>query len=345
MTVRVGINGFGRIGRLFLRAALGREAINVTAVNHKSRRLSGAAGDLARYLAHSLQYDSVHGTLPVEVQGSDGLLRINGREARVFTEADPAAIPWGDLQVEIVVESTGKFRDGQGAAKHLAAGAKKVIITAPASNEDITIVMGVNHHHYEPAKHHVISNASCTTNCLAPVAKVLHTRFGIVKGLMNTIHAYTNDQQILDMPHKDFRRGRSANLSIIPTTTGAARAVGRVLPELEGKLNGLAFRVPVPNVSVVDLVLELARPVSAADVNEALKEASASDYKGILGYTEIPLVSRDFNGNPHSAVVDALSTMVMGNNLVRVVAWYDNEWAYVSRAADLAEYIAAKGLD
>jgi glyceraldehyde 3-phosphate dehydrogenase len=300
---------------------------------------------LARYLAHSLQYDSVHGTLPVEVQGSDGLLRINGREARVFTEADPAAIPWGDLQVEIVVESTGKFRDGQGAAKHLAAGAKKVIITAPASNEDITIVMGVNHHHYEPAKHHVISNASCTTNCLAPVAKVLHTRFGIVKGLMNTIHAYTNDQQILDMPHKDFRRGRSANLSIIPTTTGAARAVGRVLPELEGKLNGLAFRVPVPNVSVVDLVLELARPVSAADVNEALKEASASDYKGILGYTEIPLVSRDFNGNPHSAVVDALSTMVMGNNLVRVVAWYDNEWAYVSRAADLAEYIAAKGLD
>jgi glyceraldehyde 3-phosphate dehydrogenase len=343
VSLKVGINGFGRIGRLFLRAALGRKTLNVVAVNHKSRRLSGAAGDLARYLAHNIQYDSVHGTLPADVQGSDGLLRINGREVRVFAEANPAAIPWGDLQVDVVIESTGKFRDGQEAAQHLSAGAKKVIITAPAKNEDITIVMGVNHHLYEPTKHHIISNASCTTNCLAPVAKVLHTRFGIVKGLMNTIHAYTNDQQILDMPHRDFRRGRSANLSIIPTTTGAAKAVGRVLPELEGKLNGLAFRVPVPNVSVVDLVLELANPVSAAEVNEALKEASTSEYRGILGYTEIPLVSRDFNGNPHSAVVDALSTMVIGNNLVRVVAWYDNEWAYVSRAADLAEYIAEKG--
>ncbi|RJX18260.1 MAG: type I glyceraldehyde-3-phosphate dehydrogenase [Ammonifex sp.] len=344
MTLRVGINGFGRIGRLFLRAGLSRETINVVAVNHKSRRLSGAAGDLARYLAHSLQYDSVHGTLPADVHGGNGLLKINGREVRVFSEANPAAIPWQDLQVDIVVESTGRFRDGQEAAKHLSAGVKKVIITAPAKNEDITIVMGVNHHLYEPAKHHIISNASCTTNCLAPVAKILHTRFGIVKGLMNTIHAYTNDQQILDMPHKDFRRGRSANLSIIPTTTGAAKAIGRVLPELEGKLNGLAFRVPVPNVSVVDLVLELARPASAAEVNEVLKEASEADFKSILAYTEIPLVSRDFNGNPHSAVVDGLSTMVIGNNLVRVVAWYDNEWAYVSRAADLAEYIAAKGL-
>ena len=344
MTVRVGINGFGRIGRLFLRAALSRRAIEVVAVNHKSRRLSVASGDFTRHLAHSLQYDSVHGMLAARIDCTEKALRIDGREIHVFSEANPEAIPWGDHNIDVVIESTGKFRDGYEAAKHLSAGAKKVIITAPAKNEDITIVMGINEHLYKPEQHHVISNASCTTNCLAPVAKVLHTRFGIVKGLMNTIHAYTNDQQILDMPHKDFRRGRSANLSIIPTTTGAARAIGRVLPELDGKLNGLAFRVPVPNVSVVDLVAELARPVTEAEVNQALKEAAEAELKGVLAYTELPLVSRDFNGNPHSAIVDGLSTMVVAQNLVRVVAWYDNEWAYVNRAADLTEYIAAKGL-
>lgn len=344
MGVKVGINGFGRIGRFFLRAAFSRAGIEVVAVNHKSRRLAGPAEEFARHLAYSLQYDSVHGLLQAEVTSTERSLRINGHEVFIFSEADPAAIPWKDVGAEIVVESTGRFRDGQEAARHLAGGAKRVIITAPAKNEDITIVMGVNHELYDPDRHRVISNASCTTNCLAPVAKTLHERFGIVKGLMNTVHAYTNDQQILDMPYKDFRRGRAANLSIIPTTTGAAKAIGRVIPELDGKLNGLAFRVPVPNVSVVDLVVELARPVTVAEVNEALKEAAETNLKGIMQYTELPLVSADYNGNPHSAIVDGLSTMVIQENLVRVVAWYDNEWAYVMRVADLAEYIAGKGL-
>mgnify|MGYP003862990579 CR=1 FL=1 len=344
MAVRVGINGFGRIGRLFLRAALERPGIEVVAVNHKTRRLAVTGSDFFKHLAYSLKYDSVHGTLPIDVTSDEEGLRLNGRKIRVFSEADPAAIPWREMQAEIVIESTGKFRDGKEAARHLASGAQKVIISAPAKNEDITIVMGVNEELYDPQQHHVISNASCTTNCLAPVAKTLNDCFGIVKGLMNTIHAYTNDQQILDMPYKDFRRGRAANLSIIPTTTGAASAIGRVIPALEGRLNGLAFRVPTPNVSVVDLVVELTRPVSVAEVNNALKEAAAGKLKGIMAYNELPLVSHDYNGDPHSAIVDGLSTMVVGKNLVRVVAWYDNEWGYVNRLADLAEYIARKGL-
>ncbi|MEW6182866.1 MAG: type I glyceraldehyde-3-phosphate dehydrogenase [Bacillota bacterium] len=344
MSTRVGISGFGRIGRLFMRAALGRKGIELVAVNHKSRRLSGNAEEFAGHLAYSLKYDSIHGTFGPDVSSAGGLIKVDEREVKIFSEADPGSIPWGELKVDIVIESTGKFRDGAEAAKHLSAGAKKVIITAPAKNEDITIVMGVNNDLYDPDKHHILSNASCTTNCLAPVAKTLHKRFGIVKGLMNTIHAYTNDQQMLDMPYKDFRRGRAANMSIIPSTTGAAKAIGRVMPELEGRLNGLAFRVPVPNVSVVDLVVELTMPVSAAEVNAALKEAAQTDLKGIMDYTELPLVSHDYNGNSYSSVVDGLSTMAIGDNLVRVVAWYDNEWAYVSRAADLVEYIAAKGL-
>lgn len=344
MAIKVGINGFGRIGRLFLRAAAQRPGIEVVAVNHKTRRLAVTGVDFMKHLAYSLKFDSVHGTLPADVTSYEQGFRLDGREIRVFSEADPAAIPWREMGVAIVIESTGKFRDGREAAKHLTGGAQKVIISAPAKNEDITIVMGVNHTLYDPERHHVISNASCTTNCLAPVAQTLHKRFGIVKGLMNTIHAYTNDQQILDMPYKDFRRGRAANLSIIPTTTGAASAIGRVIPELDGRLNGLAFRVPTPNVSVVDLVAELARPVSAAEVNAALKEAAAGELKGIMAYNELPLVSHDYNGDPHSAIVDGLSTMVIGDNLVRVVAWYDNEWGYVNRLVDLAEYIAQKGL-
>lgn len=344
MAIRVGINGFGRIGRLFLRAALQREGLQVVAVNHKTRRLAVTGADFIKHLAYSLKYDSVHGTLPCDVKGNESSLVVDGREIRVFSEADPATIPWWEVQADIVIESTGKFRDAKEAAKHLSAGAKKVIISAPAKNEDITIVMGVNHELYDPERHHVISNASCTTNCLAPVAKTLHKRFGIIKGLMNTIHAYTNDQQILDMPYKDFRRGRAANLSIIPTTTGAASAIGRVIPELDGRLNGLAFRVPTPNVSVVDLVVELAQKVTVAEVNAALKEAAEGELKGIMAYNELPLVSHDYNGDPHSAIVDGLSTMVVSENLVRVVAWYDNEWGYVNRLADLAEYIAQKGL-
>lgn len=343
MCVRVGINGFGRIGRLFLRVALKRKGIEVVGINHKTRRLPSTA-EFNRYLAYSLQYDTVHGTLAGKIGSTGRALIIDDREIPVYSEADPAAIPWGEIQADVVVESTGKFRDGKEAAKHLSGGAKKVIITAPAKNEDITIVMGVNHQLYDPEKHNIISNASCTTNCLAPVAKTLHQRFGIVKGLMNTIHAYTNDQQILDMPYKDFRRGRAAGLSIIPSTTGAARAIGRVLPELDGRLNGLAFRVPVPNVSVVDLVVELAAPATVAEVNQALKEAAEGDLRGIMDYNELPLVSHDYNGNPCSSIVDGLSTMVIGENMVRVVAWYDNEWGYVNRVADLAEYIAEKGL-
>ncbi|MEW6447692.1 MAG: type I glyceraldehyde-3-phosphate dehydrogenase [Bacillota bacterium] len=343
MSVRVGINGFGRIGRLFLRVALNRKGIEVVGVNHKTRRLPSNA-DFTRHLAYSLQYDTIHGRLAHKVGSTESSLIIDGCEIPVYSEADPANIPWGKIQADIVVESTGRFRDGREAAEHIAGGAKKVIITAPAKNEDITIVMGVNHQLYDPEKHNVISNASCTTNCLAPVAQTLHRKFGIVKGLMNTVHAYTNDQQILDMPYKDFRRGRAAGLSIIPSTTGAAKAIGRVLPELDGRLNGLAFRVPVPNVSVVDLVVELATPVTVTEVNQALKKAAEADLRGIMDYNELPLISQDYNGNPHSCIVDGLSTMVVGENMVRVVAWYDNEWGYVNRVADLAEYIAEKGL-
>lgn len=343
MAVKVGINGFGRIGRLVLRAALENPDLEVVAINHKSRRLQVDA-NYAKTLAHTLKYDSVHGILDAEVTGEADSIRVNGREIKVLAEGDPAALPWKDMGVQIVVESTGKFRDVEGAAKHLEAGAKKVIISAPAKGDCLTVVMGVNEEGYDPTRHDIISNASCTTNCLAPVAKVLHETFGIVQGLMTTVHAVTNDQQMLDMPHRDMRRGRSGNMSIIPTTTGAAKAVALVLPELKGKLNGMAMRVPTPNVSVVDLVVNLEKPATVEEVNKTLKNASEGPLKGILGYSELPLVSVDFNGNPHSSIVDAPSTMAIGDNMVKVVAWYDNEWGYSNRVVDLASFIAQKGI-
>ncbi|WP_027357038.1 type I glyceraldehyde-3-phosphate dehydrogenase [Desulfofundulus thermocisternus] len=335
MTVRLGINGFGRIGRNVFRAALNHPEIEVVAVND----LTDAAT-----LAHLLKYDSVHGICRGEVEAVDDGFIVNGRKVKVFSEKDPGKLPWGELGVEIVVESTGRFTAREDAAKHLESGAKKVLISAPAKNEDITIVMGVNEDKYDPARHKVISCASCTTNCLAPVVKVLHNRFGIVRGLMTTVHSYTNDQQILDLPHKDLRRARAAALSIIPTTTGAAKAVALVLPELKGKLNGMAMRVPTPNVSVVDLVAELSRPATKEEINNALKEAAQGELKGIMDYCEVPLVSRDFNGNPHSSIVDALSTMVIDGILVKVVAWYDNEWGYSNRVVDTALYLSRRGL-
>ena len=335
MTVKLGINGFGRIGRQVFRAALNRPQLEVVVVNDLTD---------APTLAHLLKYDSVHGVLPAEIEAFATGFRVNGREVRVFSQKDPVQLPWGELGVEIVVESTGRFTARAEAEKHLHAGAKKVLITAPAKDEDITIVMGVNEEKYDPTRHRIISCASCTTNCLAPVAKVLHRRFGIVRGLMTTVHSYTNDQQILDLPHKDLRRARAAALSIIPTTTGAAKAVALVLPELKGKLNGLAMRVPTPNVSVVDLVAELARPATREEINAALKEAAHGELRGIMDFCELPLVSRDFNGNPHSSIVDALSTMVIDGILAKVVAWYDNEWGYSNRVVDTALYIAQKGL-
>jgi len=298
----------------------------------------------AATLAHLLKYDSCYGKFNGEVVAKDGSLVVNGKEIKILAERDPANLPWKDLGVDIVIESTGLFTSRDKAVKHIEGGAKKVIITAPAKNEDITIVIGVNEDKYDPANHHVISNASCTTNCLAPVAKVLHQKFGIRKGLMTTVHSYTNDQRILDLPHKDLRRARAAALSIIPTTTGAAKAVALVLPELKGKLNGFAMRVPTPTVSVVDLVAELDKPATAEEINAALKEAAEGPMKGILGYEEEPLVSIDFKQDPRSSIVDALSTMVIEGNLVKVVAWYDNEWGYSNRVADLIMYIASKGL-
>ncbi|MFZ5898900.1 MAG: type I glyceraldehyde-3-phosphate dehydrogenase [Bacillota bacterium] len=342
MAVKLGINGFGRIGRLALRAALQRDDVEVVAVNHKSRRIA-VSPNYGKELAHSLKYDSVHGKLNVDTSGSGEHMVLNGREVKVFAEANPEALPWGELGVDIVIESTGKFRERKEAARHLAGGARKVIISAPGKDDDVTIVMGVNEEVYDPRAHHVISNASCTTNCLAPVAKVLHEKFGIVKGLMTTVHAYTNGQQLLDMPYKDPRRARAANLSIVPTTTGAAVAVSRVLPELEGRLNGCALRVPVPNVSLVDLVVELSRPATVAEVNQAFIEAAAGPMKGILAFSDLPLVSVDYNGDPHSATVDGPSTMAIRENMIKVMAWYDNEWGYAQRLLDLALYVALKG--
>jgi glyceraldehyde 3-phosphate dehydrogenase len=335
MAVKVGINGFGRIGRNVLRAALNNSNIEVVAVNDLTD---------ANMLAHLLKYDSVHGKINAEVSVDGNVLIVNGKQIIVKAERDPANIGWGELGVDVVIESTGRFTKRDDAAKHLEAGAKKVIISAPGSNEDITIVMGVNQEQYDPANHHVISNASCTTNCLAPFAKVLQNQFGIKRGMMTTIHSYTNDQQILDLPHKDYRRARAAAENMIPTTTGAAKAVALVLPELKGKLNGMAVRVPTPNVSLVDLVAELDKNVTAEEVNAALKAAAEGDLKGILAYSEEPLVSKDYNGDPHSSSVDALSTMVMEGNLVKVVSWYDNETGYSTRVVDLVEYIAQKGL-
>jgi glyceraldehyde 3-phosphate dehydrogenase len=331
-TIKVGINGFGRIGRNVFRAGIDRENIEFIAVN-----------DLPvspETLAHLLKYDSILGELKYEVKAKDNTLVINGKELKVLNFKSPGEIPWRDLGVEIVVESTGVFRNRELAKGHIDAGARKVIITAPAKGEDITIVMGVNEKSYESSKHHIISNASCTTNCLAPIAKVLINNFGIKRGLMTTIHSYTNDQRILDLPHKDLRRARAAALSIIPTTTGAAKAVGLVLPELKGKLDGLAIRVPTPNVSLVDLVCEIEKDATKEEVNRALQEASCGELSPIIEYCELPLVSHDFNGNSHSAIVDSLSTNVIDKRLVKVLGWYDNEWGYSCRVVDLIEYIA-----
>ncbi|WP_455675912.1 type I glyceraldehyde-3-phosphate dehydrogenase [Pradoshia sp.] len=335
MAVKLGINGFGRIGRIVFRAALKNPEVEVVAVNDLTD---------AKMLAHLLQYDSVHGTLDQKVTVDGDYLVVDGHRVKVLAERDPAQLGWGELGVDIVVESTGRFTKRADAAKHLEAGAKKVIISAPASDEDITIVMGVNEDKYDAANHDVISNASCTTNCLAPFAKVLNDKFGIKRGMMTTVHSYTNDQQILDLPHKDFRRARAAAESMIPTTTGAAKAVALVLPELKGKLNGMAMRVPTPNVSVVDLVAELEKEVTAEEVNAALKAAAEGDLKGILEYSELPLVSRDYNGTTQSSTIDGLSTMVMDGNMVKVLSWYDNETGYSNRVVDLAAYIAKKGL-
>lgn len=335
MAVKVGINGFGRIGRNVFRAALNNPEVEVVAVNDLTD---------ANMLAHLLQYDSVHGKLDAEVSVAVNNLVVNGKTIEVSAERDPAKLSWGKQGVEIVVESTGFFTKRADAAKHLEAGAKKVIISAPANEEDITIVMGVNEDKYDAANHDVISNASCTTNCLAPFAKVLNDKFGIKRGMMTTVHSYTNDQQILDLPHKDYRRARAAAENIIPTSTGAAKAVSLVLPELKGKLNGGAMRVPTPNVSLVDLVAELNQEVTAEEVNAALKEAAEGDLKGILGYSEEPLVSGDYNGNKNSSTIDALSTMVMEGSMVKVISWYDNESGYSNRVVDLAAYIAKKGL-
>ncbi|MGG0051468.1 type I glyceraldehyde-3-phosphate dehydrogenase [Bacillus atrophaeus] len=335
MAVKVGINGFGRIGRNVFRAALKNSEVEVVAVNDLTD---------ANMLAHLLQYDSVHGKLDAEVSVDGNNLVVNGKTIEVSAERDPAKLSWGKQGVEIVVESTGFFTKRADAAKHLEAGAKKVIISAPANEEDITIVMGVNEDKYDADNHDVISNASCTTNCLAPFAKVLNDKFGIKRGMMTTVHSYTNDQQILDLPHKDYRRARAAAENIIPTSTGAAKAVSLVLPELKGKLNGGAMRVPTPNVSLVDLVAELNQDVTAEDVNAALKEAAEGDLKGILGYSEEPLVSGDYNGNQNSSTIDALSTMVMEGSMVKVISWYDNESGYSNRVVDLAAYIAKQGL-
>ena len=333
MAVRVGINGFGRIGRNIMRAALGDRGIDFVAVNDLTN---------AKTLAHLFKYDSVLGNLHARVEAGDDTISVEGDSFKVLSTKDPAQLPWKDLGVEVVFESTGLFTNRDAAAKHLAAGAKKVVITAPAKAPDITVVIGVNDDKYDPAKHQIISNASCTTNCLAPLAKVIHQCFGIQNGWMTTIHSYTNDQNLLDLPHKDLRRARAAALSIIPTTTGAAVAVGEVLPELKGKLDGFAMRVPTPNVSVVDLAANLLRKTTAEEVNQALKSAAEGPLKGILAYSSEELVSVDFKGNASSSIVDAPYTKVMDGNFVKVVSWYDNEWGYSNRCVDLLRYMAKR---
>ncbi len=330
--LKVAINGFGRIGRNILRSAKKSGApMDFVAVNDLTDNAT---------LAHLLKYDSVHGAYPGTVETSANGIVVDGDEMRVLAEKDPAALPWQDLGIDIVFESTGRFTRREDAAKHLAAGARKVIITAPAKGEDITIVMGVNHEKYDDASHHVVSNASCTTNCLVPVVKVLRDRFGFSRGFMTTVHAYTNDQSILDLPHKDLRRARAAAMSIIPTTTGAAKATSLVIPELKGKIDGVSMRVPTPDVSIVDLVAELERDVTVADLNAAFTEAASGALKNILAVSDEPLVSIDYTGNPHSSIVDLQSTAVIGNRLVKVMAWYDNEWGYSCRCVDLATHIA-----
>jgi glyceraldehyde 3-phosphate dehydrogenase len=335
MPTKVGINGFGRIGRNIMRAALGSSDLDFVAVND----LTSAAT-----LAHLLKYDSILGNLHANISASGDRISVDGDEFQVLSVKDPAQLPWKDLGVEVVFESTGLFTDRDAAAKHLAAGAKKVIVTAPAKKPDVTLVMGVNEDKYDPKAHQIISNASCTTNCLAPLAKVLHEAVGISTGWMTTIHAYTNDQQLLDLPHKDLRRARAAALSIIPTTTGAALAVGEVLPELKGKLDGISMRVPTPNVSVVDLVANVEKKTSAEELNALFKRAADGPLKGIMEYVSAPLVSIDFRGNPHSSIVDAGYTKVMNGDFVKVLAWYDNEWGYSNRCIDLLRLMVKKGL-
>ncbi|ERI08626.1 glyceraldehyde-3-phosphate dehydrogenase [Aneurinibacillus aneurinilyticus] len=332
MTTRIAINGFGRIGRMVFRKAMNDPEVEVVAIN---------ASYPVETLAHLIKYDTIHGNISDKIETKDNIIIVNGKETKVVSDRDPANLPWKELDVEIVIEATGKFRDKEGAGKHIKAGAKKVVITAPGKDDDVTIVMGVNDDAYNYEAHNIISNASCTTNCLAPVAKVLDEAFGIEYGMMTTVHSYTNDQKNLDNPHKDLRRARACAQAIIPTTTGAARAVGRVLPQLQGKLNGFSLRVPTPNVSVVDLVVNVKKSVTVEEVNRVLREASEGRMQGILGFTEEPLVSSDFNGDENSSIVDALSTMVMGEKQVKVLAWYDNEWGYSCRVLDLAKHVSA----
>ncbi len=333
MAVKVGINGFGRIGRNFLRACKGVKGIEIVAINDLTD---------AKTLAHLLKYDSVHGTFDAEVSVKENNIVVDGREVKVTAEKAPENLPWKSLGVDIVIESTGLFTEREKAAKHLDAGAKRVIISAPAKEPDITVCLGVNEEMLDPAKHKIISNASCTTNCLAPIAKVLHKEFGIIRGLMTTVHSYTNDQRILDLPHKDLRRARAAAISMIPSTTGAAKAIGLVLPELKGKLDGFSMRVTTPNVSVVDLVAEMQKDVTAEEINAAMKKWAEGPMKGVLQYVDIPLVSVDFNGNPHSSIFDATLTRVMEGRMVKVISWYDNEWGYSTRLRDLILYIIKK---
>ena len=335
MAIKVGINGFGRIGRNVLRASLKGGDIDFVAVNDITD---------TKTLAHLLKYDSVLGNLDADIKSGDNTISVNGDQFQVFTERDPGKIDWASVGAEIVIESTGLFTKRDDAAKHLHDTVKKVIITAPAKNEDVTVVLGVNEKAYNPKEHHVISNASCTTNCLGPIAKILHENFTIVKGLMNTIHSYTNDQRLLDLPHSDLRRARGAALSIIPTTTGAAKAIGLVLPELKGKLDGISLRVPTPNVSIVDFVAEVSKNTSKEEVNEAMKKAADGPLRGILQYSEEPLVSIDFRGNSHSSILDAPYTSVIGGNMVKLLSWYDNEWGYSCRVVDLVKYVAEQGL-
>ena len=335
MAIKVGINGFGRIGRNIMRAAMDDSSIDIVAVNDLTN---------AGTLAHLLKYDSILGNLKADIAASGDKITVGRDEFQVLSIKDPAQLPWKSLGVDVVFESTGIFTNREGAEKHLAAGAKKVVITAPAKGPDLTVVLGVNEDKYDPAKHHIISNASCTTNCLAPIAKVLHESFGIRKGWMTTVHSYTNDQQLLDLPHKDLRRARAAALSIIPTTTGAALAVGEVLPEIKGRLDGIAMRVPTPNVSVVDLAVLMDKKTAKEEVNAAFKTAADGKLKGILEYTEEELVSVDFRGNPHSSIVDSSYTSVMDGDFIKVLAWYDNEWGYSNRCVDLIRYLAKKGL-
>jgi glyceraldehyde 3-phosphate dehydrogenase len=333
MGIRIGINGFGRIGRNVLRASLGDPALEFVAVNDLTD---------AKTLAYLLQYDSVHGTLAAKVEAREDAIVVDGKPIKVLAKKDPKELPWKDLGVDIVIESTGRFTDREGASKHLSAGAKRVIVTAPSKDPDVTLVLGVNEQTYDPAKHAIISNASCTTNCLAPVAKVLLEQFGIKHGVMTTIHSYTNDQQLLDLPHKDLRRARAAALSMVPTSTGAAKALHLVLPQLKGKLDGMAIRVPTPNVSLVDLSVEVEKDCDAASVNAAFKQAAQGALKGILKYSEAPIVSVDQNGDPHSATLDAPLTTVSDRRMVKVLAWYDNEWGYSCRVRDLVKFLASK---